>query len=254
MNFDIYVIAAASVALGAFVQGTVGVGFALIAVPVIAFLDGTLLPVVILVLMIPLNIYVIWRERIAIDWSGAGWITAGRIIGTAGGLALLVYLLTTDLSVAIGILTIAAAIVTLLAPSFEPNRIALFAAGLVTGVTETSTGIGGPPLALVFQHQPGPTLRSTIATCFLIGQAFLLLLLMAVGRVSAAQLVTAMWLLPALVVGIIASKHAHRRLGGPWLRRLVLLFAIVSGLGLLVVGYRSHAAPNSGIVETGSRG
>jgi uncharacterized membrane protein YfcA len=234
VNLEYYAVAAI-VALGAFVQGTIGVGFALIAVPVIAFLDRELLPACVLALMIPLNIYVIWRERTAVDWSGAGWITLGRILGTAGGLALLALLLPADLSVATGAVTIAAALVTLLAPYFEPDRNSLFAAGLITGVTETATGIGGPPLALVYQHQAGPILRSTLATCFLIGQVFSLLALMAVGRVNAAQLATAAMLLPALVIGLFASKHVHKGLEGPWLRRFVLLFAVVSGLGLLVL-------------------
>ena len=30
-------------------------------------------------------------------------------------------------------------------------------AGLVSGLTGTSAGIGGPPLALLYQHHPGAT-------------------------------------------------------------------------------------------------
>ena len=230
-----YAIAAASVALGAFVQGTIGVGFALIVVPVVAFLEPELIPVFVLTLMIPLNAYVIWRERTAVHWFGTGWITVGRVFGTAGGLALLALLLPAELGVAIGVITIAAALATLWAPHFEPSRNALFAAGVITGITETSTGIGGPPLALVYQHQTGPILRSTLATCFLIGQVFSLLVLMAVGRVNVAQLVAAAILMPVLALGIIASKQAHGWVEGPWLRRCVLAFAVVSGLGLVVL-------------------
>jgi hypothetical protein len=62
----------------------------------------------------------------------------------------------------VGITTILAAIATKLAPKFTPNRTAFVSAGLITGVTETATGIGGPPLALVYQHHPAPTLRATI--------------------------------------------------------------------------------------------
>jgi hypothetical protein len=87
--------------------------------------------------MLPLNAYVAWRERSAIDRLGAQWITGGRFIGTFGGLW---------------------------------KRNSYVVAGIVTGLTETSTGIGGPPLALLYQHQPPPVLRSTIAFCFLIGE------------------------------------------------------------------------------------
>jgi uncharacterized membrane protein YfcA len=229
-----YAVAAVSVAVGAFIQGAIGLGFSLVAVPVIAFLDPELIPVSILMLTIPLSLYVMWREQAAVEWSGVGWITVGRILGTPGGLALLALLLPAQLSALIGIVTIAAALLTLLAPRFDPARTALLTAGLITGVTETATGIGGPPLAIVYQHKAGPVLRSTIAACFLIGQVLSLSALIALGRVSMAHLAAAAALFPALAIGTFASKHAHKGLEGQWLRRCVLAFAVVSGLGLLL--------------------
>jgi uncharacterized membrane protein YfcA len=233
---EVYVIAAASVAVGAFVQGTIGVGFALIAVPIIALLDSSLLPVSVLVLMIPLNIYVIWREHTAIDWSGAGWITVGRVFGTVGGITALAFLVPAYLNPIIGVVTMLAAGVTFLAPYFEPDRRALLGAGLITGNTETATGVGGPPLALVYQHQPGPILRSTVAICFLAGQVLSLAALLAAGRMHVAQLTAAAALFPALAVGGFASRHAHRRVSGPLLRRFVLAFAVLAGLALVIMG------------------
>jgi uncharacterized protein len=231
---EYYAIAAASVAIGAFVQGAIGLGFSLIAVPVIAFLDPQLIPVSIIMLTIPLTFYVMWRERAAVEWPGVGWIMTGRIVGTPAGLALLTLLLPPELRALIGIVTIAAALVTLLAPRFDPGKTALLGAGLITGVTETATGIGGPPLAIVYQHKTGPVLRSTIAACFLIGQVVSFVAFVALGRVSMTHLLAAAMLFPALVIGTFASKHAHKGLQGPWLRRCVLLFAVVSGLALLL--------------------
>jgi hypothetical protein len=50
------------------------------------------------------------------------------------------------------------------------------------------TGIGGPPLALIYQHHPGPVLRSTIAMCFFIGEVMSLVLLTATGRLHMGQI------------------------------------------------------------------
>ncbi|MFS2056474.1 hypothetical protein ACEN8K_47735, partial [Variovorax sp. CT11-76] len=52
-----------AVLVAAFVQGATGVGFALIAAPVIGLVRPELLPVCVLVLMLPLNLYVAWREQ-----------------------------------------------------------------------------------------------------------------------------------------------------------------------------------------------
>jgi hypothetical protein len=221
------------VVFAAFVQGASGVGFALIVAPVIGLLRPELLPVCVLVLMLPLNLYVAWRERAAIDRAGASWITAGRILGTAGGLWVLAVLSANHLALFVGLSTVAAALVTLVMPAFSPGRPAFVAAGLVTGVTETATGIGGPPLALVYQHHAPPIVRSTIALCFLVGEVVSLATLLAAGRIDSAQLVAALSLLPALLVGAGLSRVVHERINGRFLRAFVQVFAITSGVVLL---------------------
>ena len=199
-----------------------------------ALLAPDLVPVSLLMLMIPLNVYVAWREWEALDRSGVTWTTVGRFLGTFSGLWLLTTLTSSLLNVLIGAVSVLAAIATLIAPSFTPSRRALVAAGLITGVTETATGIGGPPLALVYQHQGATTLRSTLAFCFLVGQLMSLALLATAGRVSVSQLAAALMLVPALAVGAVGSRLIHARVGGRLLRVFVLVFAIVAGTVLLI--------------------
>ncbi|EKU47655.1 sulfite exporter TauE/SafE family protein [Brevibacterium casei] len=227
-------IVAATVLISAFVQGSTGMGFAMIVAPVVSFIDPTLIPVMLLVLMIPLNAYVAARERSAIDWHGVKWISVGRFAGTFAGLWILLIVNLHQLSLLIGWSTLIAAVAALLAPKFSPNRTALAAVGLITGVTETSTGVGGPPYALAYQHSPGPELRSTVAVCFLVGEVISLLVLALSGQVAGPTLVTTAMLLPFLVVGSFLSRYVHHRLDGPVLRYTVLGFAIVSG-GLVII-------------------
>lgn len=236
MSTGFLVVTALLVLVAAFVQGSTGLGFALIVAPVVGLIEPALLPVVLLVLMIPLNVYVAWRERHALDTGGAGWITAGRVVGTAGGLWVLVAVPAGGLSLLIGGSTVLAALASLFAPSFVPGRGALVTAGAVTGVTETATGIGGPPLALVYQHRPAPELRSTVAVCFVLGEVISLGLLGVTGKVDAHQLFTALLLVPALGIGALLSRAVHHRVDGPLMRTLVLGFALISGVAVLVWG------------------
>ena len=151
-------------------KGATGIGFALIVAPVIGYLRPDLMPAVLLMLMVPMNCYVAWRDWRSIDRFGAGWVTSGRLLGTFGGLAVLALLPATALNQTIGVCIILAVIASLRAPVFAPGHKAYIAAGLVTGVTETATGVGGPPLALVYQHHQPHVLRPTIALCFLAGE------------------------------------------------------------------------------------
>jgi hypothetical protein len=223
-----------AVLVAAFVQGSTGVGFALIAGPVVGMIQPRLLPVFLLIQMIPLNGYVTWRERHALDVAGATWTSLGRFFGTFGGLWVLLLVSERQLGLLIGISTILAVLLTLLAPSFEPGKGAFLTAGVVTGVTETSTGVGGPPLALVYQHRPAPVLRSTVAACFLVGELISLIILAMSGKITPDQIRVAFLLLPAVIVGAGMSRLVHHRLEGALVRRLVLGFALISGIVVTV--------------------
>ncbi|AZM87481.1 MULTISPECIES: sulfite exporter TauE/SafE family protein [Streptomyces] len=234
MSAQAVAVLALVVAAAAFVQGTSGLGFALVVAPVAGLLDPSLLPVFVLASMIPLNVYVAWRERRSLDLRGAGWITAARLAATPGGLALLWAVPERRLGLVVGVATLLAAAVSLAAPAFVPGRAAYLGAGVVTGLTETATGVGGPPLALVYQHRPPAELRATVALCFLIGEVVSLALLLATGRGTPAQLGWAVLLLPALAAGAWLSRLAHHRVDAARMRPLVLGFALVSGAVLIL--------------------
>jgi uncharacterized membrane protein YfcA len=234
MAGDQWLLASLAVLAASFVQGSSGMGFALIVAPVLTLLAPDLLPVCVLILMLPLNAYVAWRERHALDRRGASWISAGRIVGTFGGLAVLALLSAQALSIFVGLSTIAAAVVTWFIPAFTPGLLAFIVAGLITGVTETATGIGGPPMALTYQHRPPAEMRATMALCFLIGELISLVFLLFMGKVQMLHLSAALQLLPALAVGAVASRFVHTRIDAKVMRLFVQAFAVISGLVLLI--------------------
>ena len=234
MSLSVLLVLAVVSLAAAFIQGALGIGFALIVAPTVGLLQPDLLPVMLLILMLPLNFHVTWREREAVDWSGAKWITVGRLIGTFAGLGLLAALTGRQLDSAVGWFTVIAAAAALFAPPFTPSRPAALGVGLFTGVTETATGIGGPPLALIYQHAGGAVLRSTVALCFLVGEIMSLVVLAFAGRMGANQLLAALCLTPAVLIGSALSRLTHARIGVKGLRIGVLIFALVSGAYLII--------------------
>jgi hypothetical protein len=234
MNPETFSWLALAVASGAFIQGSTGMGFALIVAPVLGILQPSLLPVGLLVLMLPLNAAVAWRERAAIDLMGTKWITLGRVLGTFGGLWVLIVLPLNYLNILIGVSTIAASVATWLAPVFSPGKRAFVSTGVITGITETATGIGGPPLALVYQHMPVATLRASVALCFLIGEVVSLVVLAGSGHLESSGITPMIWLLPALLAGMLLSHRVHKSINGRFLRNFVMVFAITSGVFVLL--------------------
>ncbi|MEJ1201163.1 MULTISPECIES: sulfite exporter TauE/SafE family protein [unclassified Streptomyces] len=234
MSWQPLIVLALTVAVAAFVQGSSGLGFALIVAPVAGILAPGLVPVFVLASMIPLNLYVAWRERTSLDLRGAGWIIGARLAATPAGLALLWVIPERSLGVFVGVATVLAAVVSLAAPVFTPGRAAYVGAGAVTGLTETATGVGGPPLALVYQHRTPAELRSTVAACFLVGEVASLALLFAAGKAEVSELGWAVALLPAVAVGAWLSRLVHHRLDARRMRLCVLVFALVSGIVLML--------------------
>lgn len=156
--------------------------------------------------------------------------------GTFLGLWVLIAVALSTLNMLVGAATLLAALASMFAPAFTPNRGAFATAGVVTGITETATGIGGPPLALVYQHHAAASQRANVALCFLLGEVLSLALLAAAGRISVTQTEVAALLLPAVVVGGLSSRLAHAGLDQRRLRLFVLGFAVVSGIVLIVRG------------------
>ncbi len=103
------------------------------------------------------------------------------------------------------------------------------AAGFVSNTFGTAVAIGGPPVALLFQHHPGPTTRATLGAFFTASVVLSIVAYALAGKLHVEQLVFALALLPALAVGMWASRHLHPFVDGGWLRPAVLVVSAIAG-------------------------
>ena len=225
-----------AVAAGAAIQSTIGFGFALVAVPVLALVEPGSVPVAVLVLSLPMTIGMAVHERAHADRSGFAWLIAGRVIGTAVGVWVLSEVSSDGFSLVIGIALVLAVAGSVWGVDVEPTPVTNLTAGTLSGAMGTTSAIGGPALAVLYQRRPGPELRSTLAGVFVVGSLISLVALLAAGEVHAPELILALQLAPALVAGLLLGSLATRRLDGPWLRPAVLVFAAVAGLVIAVRG------------------
>lgn len=227
---------ALAVALGAVIQGSIGFGYALLAVPAMALLVPWTVPVTPLLLALPMTLLMSAREWRSIDMSGFALITAGRLVGTVTGIALLVLAPRGWLSMLTGALIVAAALGSAIKPNIRVSNGTRLAGGVASGVAGTVAALGGTPLALVYQDRSGAELRSTLAISFVVGIGMSLVGLAIAGQVQTRHVVLALQLLPCLLAGLWASRWVVERLDERWLRPTVLAFATVAGLAVIFVG------------------
>src|SRR5215211_4582519 len=101
---------AVAVAAGAVIQGSIGFGYALVAVPAMVLLLPWAVPVTPLFLALPMTLFMSVREWRSIDLSGFALITAGRLLGTVAGVVLLVLAPKGYLSIVTGLLILTVAL------------------------------------------------------------------------------------------------------------------------------------------------
>ena len=222
---------------GAVVQGVLGWGFAFLALPVVAQLDADAIPYVVLLLSLPLVVGIAHRDRGSADLHAVAVLSAGRLVGSAAGVWLLLVMSQRALEavLGVGLLLAVAGIVIRVEPRSVPG--ATLAAGTVSGVFATATGIGGAPVSLALTDRSGAELRSTLSLTFLIGVLISVAALLATGHMEWWHVGLAAQLLPAMLVGLWISGKVADRIDGERLRYAVLAFATIVGAATIV-----HAA------------
>lgn len=223
-------------AIGGIIQGAIGFGFALVAVPTIALVEPDAIPVTVMLMAIPMTIVMALRERAHIDLSGFATITVGRVVGIAGGILLLELVPESGLSVLVGVMILLGVALSVGGLDIEPRPLVNVGAGVLSGVMGTTSAIGGPALAVVYQRRPGPELRSTLALSYLAGIVLAVGALTAVGRVEGWHVRLALELVPGLLLGLVLSVRLAGVPDRGWLRQAVLAFAAVSGVVIVIRG------------------
>ena len=229
-------VALAAVLAGAFVQGTVGFGVNLLAAPVLALVEPDALPATLILVALPLAFGMAVREHGHTDWTGLRWLVVGRVPGTALGVLVVATLPADGLAAVIGALVLLAVAMSAVAPPLPVTRTSAVAVGALSGAMGTASSIGGPPPALLYQHHPGPVLRSTTAALFVVGTILSTLALAVAGQVGRDHVGLAVALTPAVAGGLLLSRLLRHRIDAGWLRPAVLVVAAVAAVATLVRG------------------
>lgn len=229
-----WIIAGGAVVVGAAVQGSVGLGLGLVAAPAITLLDPTLMPGSVLMTTAVLPAMMLVSEWRHIDLRGISWALAGRFVGVVGGVWVVAVLTAETIGLAVGVMMLFAVALTISAVQVRPTPAILGAAGVVSGVAGTATSIGGPPVALVYQHDPGPRVRASLSFFFFVGVVVSLLGLAIGGQLDARDVVTGLALLPFVLVGFLLARSLRRVVDGRKLRLALLAVATIGAVVLIV--------------------
>ena len=230
-----FLLALVVVTVCAAIHGSVGFGLNLLAVPLLLLVDPALVPGPALAAGLVMAVLVAGRELGAVD-RRTPWAVAGLVPGTVAGVALLAVVPEDALSVALGVLVLAAVVLSATSWQPTPSRPALLVAGTATGFLSTAAAIGGPPMALLYGRSEGARLRSSLSVVFVAASLVALVALAAVGRFGGTELRTSLALLPGVVLGFLLSGPLRRLVDRGNVRPAVLALSTVAALAAIAEG------------------
>ena len=229
-----FAVVTVAILLASCLQASIGFGMGMLAAPIVAIVDPSLIPGTLIMLAAALTLVVTVRERAAIDFSGTGWALIGRVPGTILGGLLLLAIPERALAILIAGVVLVGVAVTSVGWIPVLRRRNLMLAGATSGVLGTATSIGGPPMALVWQRSTGAELRGTMSGFFLIGSVMSIGVLALTGAVDANTVRAFAILIPATLGGYVLSRWVNRLLTAKRQRWTAIVVSTVGACVLVV--------------------
>jgi len=222
------------VTIGATLQGTIGFGLGMFAAPLLLLINPDFIPAPLLCAALVLTVSLTHRERHSIQVADLGWALSGRAVGITFGLFVLANTSSSRMRFWFGVLLLMAVAMSASGIRIRPRPATLSVAGALSGFMGTTISIGGPPMALVYQHATGSRIRGTLSAFFTIGVVMSLTGLRFVGLFGRDELVLAAVLMPGVILGLIVSRRTARLLDRGYMRGAVLAASAVIGLIVLL--------------------
>jgi uncharacterized membrane protein YfcA len=220
--------------VGALLQGSVGFGLGLITVPLLVLIDPVYVPGPVLLAAFFLNLLIFLRERHAIHIKGLHWAIIGRIVGAIFGAMILLAVPQKSISAMFGAMVLLAVGISLAGFHLAMTAKNILGAGIASGIMGTTSSIGGPPMALVYQKQKGPTIRGTLSGIFIFGTIISIAALTIIRRFGFPEIKSTAILMPGVLLGFLLSNRSTKILDRGYIRPAVLITSAISGIVVIL--------------------
>tara|TARA_R110002110_G_scaffold122805_2_gene299208 strand:- start:1555 stop:2295 length:741 start_codon:yes stop_codon:yes gene_type:complete len=230
-----FLLLSALLAAGAAIQAAVGFGFPYLLAPVALFILPELIPGPILLLTLAINSEIAFRERGDVDFPAVGWITAGRVVGAVVAAAMFGAFNPDIFKLVLGSALLIAVLLTagVGARMVRRNRGSLTGAGVAAGIMGTLTGVGAPPIALLYSGEEPSKVRSILSVSLLIGVVISLFMLWLFGHFGMAEVWLALSFLPATLIGVLGGRYLSRHINKSRARLAILVISAFAAIGLI---------------------
>ena len=232
-----FVLATVVVAVAAFVQAAAGIGFAMVAVPLLALVDLGYVPGASLFAMLGLSLLMACRGWDDIDGEGLSALLPGLAVGTVIGALFLGSIPASAMGLIFGSTVLIGLMIGQLGPALRRTATSSALSGVVAGLMGTMAGIHGPALVVIYQNTAPRNARATIALIFVIASTLSLFSLYLSGLFGLQELLTGLTFWPGVLIGYVLAIGCGHRISDLLARRVMLGLAASSALLLISTGF-----------------
>ncbi len=186
-------------------------GYGLTAAPLLALVDPAFVPVATLLVGLITSSMGAWSERANIIWPEARHAVLGRLLGALVAAWVLSSIVDKGaFMVVFGLGVGAAVVLSVFNFTLAKSPLSLTSMGAVSGLMGTITGVGAPPLALVYQGSYAGNARPTLAAIFAIGCLCSAVILATIGWLGIAEIALCVMMLPPMMAGTVAGRLSRK--------------------------------------------
>ena len=223
-----------AIALAGVVQASAGLGFAMVANPLLALINIAYLPGPMLFANLYLSSAILWREGPSLERREMPPLLIGLLLGTVIGAWVLTQIAAESLGLVFGIIILAAVLLSLVSPVLPLTRRNILFGATAGGVTGIVAAMHGPPLVMLYQREEAAKIRATFATLFVVGCTMALIGLWLSGRFGLTEVWMGFSLLPGIAVGFLIGRLIAVRVTQEMARAAMLLISGIGGFALLL--------------------
>lgn len=233
-SLEFFLIIFSLITFGAITQSAIGIGFGIPAC-FLVLLEPSMVPSCIILMgsfLALSNAMLSFQDIIKVDLIYA---YSGRVIGSLLAMPLIFFTLGTNKYLIIfGFLLLIATYMSAKKWNIVATKKNIIIAGTASGLMGTLIGIGGPPMAIVYQNSSARKVVATLNMFFGIGALFSVILFIYYDLINLPEVMKSIYLAPALVIGTYVGRRSIiRDFVDRNLKKLIITVCFISAVVII---------------------
>ncbi|MBU2872172.1 sulfite exporter TauE/SafE family protein [Colwellia sp. E2M01] len=222
------------VLIGSLLQGLIGYGVGMFCAPLLFLISPTLVPAPLILISTIITVVMMMRDREHLQFKQVSWAMTGGFFGVlAAGLVLKVTS-KEQFELVFALLILFAVFISILGFIPKVNNKTNTIAGFTSGLMGTITAVGGPPMALLYQHGDIKNIKANLTAFFLFLNIVALSTLALVGQITSNTFIAVAIALPGIAIGFYISSKAHHIIKPHLIRKWILTLSAITAIIALV--------------------